>query len=684
MRSFRKGLIFLLVDVAIIIGIFVLQFRTDSSILEKFGKLQLSLESAEALDSQNAEENITTLNNKLQVTYNGLNFHSDDQNCARITFNNSEEKEIKLTNWEKTSELSFSLFFTEGVSLNFSLSDNNENAGLYVIADMPSNAASILLPFNYNYSMKILSQENGKFVLSDKKNTWDLALPELNDGFIKFTPNGSIAHYSVHNNTKKFSFEDLSEVAMADSSAFKAVLNDFYNNLITTVKASITDPNISEQAVVSYIAAMAQNGKFQQAIDDIPQNFKRSNQRTYLSAPYLNNLVNMNTSLETTVKEKSNLISKASYSESPDIFTERNIAAFLMIYKDTATAKKIIENASNYVIENLTIAQISGLLRTYCDLCLLQPDFAAILKPCLETYIERITDACTFENDVLVISENGNFLSVIQAAETGAAILRYGLISDNETLIKAGRVIISSYLAESSSFDSRTLSALYPILAYDNTFYPHFEIIQKKDNESIWAWTCAKTIKYKKENANSTEFTIDFPEGSTHYVILKGIKKFDTIYLYNMAFRTDPRFETYNSSGYVYQKDTETLLLKSRHKSGTERVRIEVTPERTSNKKTEVTPKTDTKAEIKTEKTEEKTEEKTDSAAASVTTSATTAQTEAPKETSASEDGTQKNAETENKPAQTQASTQQTPQKAPNSQNHPPPGWHPQQSQQHP
>ena len=41
-----------------------------------------------------------------------------------------------------------------------------------------------------------------------------------------------------------------------------------------------------------------------------------------------------------------------------------------------------------------------------------------------------------------------------------------------------------------------------------------------------------------------------------------------------MSFRTDPRFETYNSSGYVYKKSTETLLLKSRHKSQLEKIRL--------------------------------------------------------------------------------------------------------------
>ena len=57
-----------------------------------------------------------------------------------------------------------------------------------------------------------------------------------------------------------------------------------------------------------------------------------------------------------------------------------------------------------------------------------------------------------------------------------------------------------------------------------------------------------------------------------------------------MKFRTDPRFETYNSSGYVYNARTKTLFLKYRHKSETEIVKLiykeEVVPEQTETTET--------------------------------------------------------------------------------------------------
>ncbi len=46
------------------------------------------------------------------------------------------------------------------------------------------------------------------------------------------------------------------------------------------------------------------------------------------------------------------------------------------------------------------------------------------------------------------------------------------------------------------------------------------------------------------------------------------------LYIYDVAFRTDPRFESYNSSGYVYLKESSSLLLKSRHRSRREEIRL--------------------------------------------------------------------------------------------------------------
>ena len=53
-------------------------------------------------------------------------------------------------------------------------------------------------------------------------------------------------------------------------------------------------------------------------------------------------------------------------------------------------------------------------------------------------------------------------------------------------------------------------------------------------------------------------------------MIIRGIRPFYRIQVYGIDFRSDPRFEIYNSSGYVYDERTRTLLLKIKHKKDDE------------------------------------------------------------------------------------------------------------------
>lgn len=247
----------------------------------------------------------------------------------------------------------------------------------------------------------------------------------------------------------------------------------------------------------------------------------------------------------------------------------------MVVHSKPNDVKALLENSSTKDLTNASISQVSGILQVYVNLVDLMPSYAKILEPILPSCIEKITQACSYDNGKLTISENGTFLSVMQAVEIGFAVMRYGIQINNDSLQNAGYVLVNSYLSENSSFDLRTLANLYPIIAYDNWYYPHLQIINKNSDDLMWAWTCARTISYDKESDDILNLTIDFPEGYTHYVIIKGLPHFSTIYIYDMAFRTDPRFETYNSSGYVYKQKSKTLLLKSRHKTRKENIRFD-------------------------------------------------------------------------------------------------------------
>ena len=572
MRVIRKAIGLLIVDIVIIIGIFILQFRTDSSILKKIGNLQISMA------KQENESNSDELQNKLEVSYNGITLHTDDSNSIKIIQKDDPvAKNLKLINYEE-SELQYTFHFTENVSLVFMLTQNDAESPLTIYADIPKDVTDLYIPFNFANNLNILKQDTNRIVLEGKKQNWSINAAEIAENHLHFTYAENLAHYAIYDETKKFELENLTTLASAQKQEYDNTVSTITANLITSFKSSLNDNSFTEQAVIAYIAAMAQNGNYKSAIDDIPQDYKKSDSRTYLSAPFLNNLANMNTLLDSAIKESNNQIKNAAASGLFDIFTTENLAAKFCIYPDKADVLTILRNAALADLSKATVAQVSGMMRTYVEIAPLNSEYAAILQTAMEDCVQRITAACTFENEVLTISENDTFLSVVQAAEAGISLMRYGLSVNNDTYIKAGRVIVNSYLGESSSFDLRTLTTLYPLLAYDNSFYPHIQLIHGSGKDVMWAWTCANDIKYSKDDEGALVLTITFPLEHTHYVIFKGIPAFEQIFIYDMAFRTDPRFETYNSSGYVYKSDSKTLLLKSRHKSEKEDIRMSYTP----------------------------------------------------------------------------------------------------------
>lgn len=568
-RIIRKAISLLIVDVIIIIGIFVLQFRTDSSIIEKIGNLQFTFSQTE-----DAEKGMIP-QNKFRLTYNGINFYFDNQNPVTAVKSDETKSPLTLVSWQKNDDLSYTLNFTDDVKVTFKLDSIEENASLFVDSEIPAQIKSIFLPFNYSSNIKVQQQENNSLVLNNKKDSWELEADSVESGLFALSNQKSQGFYSIYQEEKKFTFDLLNDSPLADLSLFQKNIAALKTNLISSYKSNTNNANISEQVIVSYIAAQAEKGNYSVAIEEIPSNLKKSSQRTYLSAPYFNTLSDMNELLEKSISDYESKISANVNADSLDIFTIHNISNYMVVHSKPNDVKALLENSSTKDLTNASISQVSGILQVYVNLVDLMPSYAKILEPILPSCIEKITQACSYDNGKLTISENGTFLSVMQAVEIGFAVMRYGIQINNDSLQNAGYVLVNSYLSENSSFDLRTLANLYPIIAYDNWYYPHLQIINKNSDDLMWAWTCARTISYDKESDDILNLTIDFPEGYTHYVIIKGIPHFSTIYIYDMAFRTDPRFETYNSSGYVYKQKSKTLLLKSRHKTRKENIRFD-------------------------------------------------------------------------------------------------------------
>ena len=210
---------------------------------------------------------------------------------------------------------------------------------------------------------------------------------------------------------------------------------------------------------------------------------------------------------------------------------------------------------------------------------------------------KKITDALLLIDEGLYLSNDGTYIDSVAALASARILMRYGT-EQSSVWQSVGRMLVTSLLRYSGDVsglpigftvigskstqlgiiadDSGMLDAgiLYPMLLPDNSWYPHAQSLALQAEAGIWAWTCAQNIEVLENTSKILELRIRFPEGQSHYLTLHGIRPFYRIEMYGIPFRSDARFEMYNSSGYTYNSGSRILYLKMRHKSEYETIRL--------------------------------------------------------------------------------------------------------------
>ena len=90
----------------------------------------------------------------------------------------------------------------------------------------------------------------------------------------------------------------------------------------------------------------------------------------------------------------------------------------------------------------------------------------------------------------------------------------------------------------------------------------------------VWAWTAASSVNIT-QNERQMDIRVTFPAGETHYLMLRNIRPFPLLQIYENNWRRAIDFESYyDSSGWYYFESEQTLVLKIRHRQNVENIRI--------------------------------------------------------------------------------------------------------------
>jgi hypothetical protein len=362
-----------------------------------------------------------------------------------------------------------------------------------------------------------------------------------------------------------------------------------------------------EDMVIAYGGDAVRRGTYKAAVSAVSPAFLTGDKRTFVSSVYLGGMEQALRSFTNGEREKISRLSRQLNEKSLDFLRENHVFEFFSVrgyvnfIEDGTALIHAIDPAS------LSLEVTPGVFEGYMDL--------KQFRPHEDNPFERLIDQACFvisegilrfkeinrapENAGDSASTPGDWILVFRnsAADMefnlrlGKALWAWAETSGNRDWAALGRSLVLSVLSLADgagtapaallvSGDGRVTedarprissARLYRILN-PGEYYPRAAGIGSGVN-GIWTWTAASSVTAAQEN-NVLDISVSFPSGETHYMMIRGVRPFTKIQLYNIDYRTDPQFERYDSSGWIYSAPDQILILKMKHRTAVEHIRI--------------------------------------------------------------------------------------------------------------
>ncbi len=540
------------------------------SIFQNFHSLNVRL-STDALQSTEEE---TVLSNNFRISGNGIVILASDSNPVRLQKSNGEEIALTLEDWQENSEDAFTLMFSDDVSLLF----NADEAGFAIQSELPSSRDSIIIPFETASAFNITDVLKNRIIVKSRDKSFSLLAGDVTTNSIILSPQSStIAKVATYEETQAFSYNAVIGMDNANQEVLDAAVTQARNYIVRIFESAQGDTS-NEKFVAAYVSELALQGRYAEAIANVPTSFVNGNNRTYFTAPYFNTLVAMN---QTLLQEKENILFSMQYSLERNILDVYMLDSFptFLLQQRADNIEAILSLPASMEVFEPTVQQAAGIIDVYITLAKVLPTSAALLEPVLEKCIEVLQSSTTLDGEFLNIVSDDGSIDTTFAAKAGAILQRYGQLTSRLELTSGGTMLLVSALQNITSISSSTLAYMYPYLISDNPYYPHAEVLGYNDGTPIWIWNIIPEKEYFQSPDGTITFNFDFPVTEIYHSIITGIEPFDSIEIYGLDYATDFRFETYNAPGYVYQNETDTLLLRYRQRSEIEEMKLIYTPQ---------------------------------------------------------------------------------------------------------
>jgi hypothetical protein len=485
-------------------------------------------------------------------------------------------------------ELCFAL--PGGTELVFTAPRSDDRTELRIDARFAGDSSALVIPFRLYRSQAKRDQFDDFLVrYSGDDYQFTRSTLELEQGLLVLRPENSAVAYRAVPKQKAFNLSDYVVTQGRNLQSFNEALSRWRDASIPLWQQSLGTA-IHEDTVIALGGEGIRRGNYRSFAGTVPRGFISGNQSSFESSLFLGGMDRALRSLGAAEREKAGRISRALGGKSLDFLRESHVLEYAQVRGQENILESMLEIIRSLDPALLDLELCPGVLEGYLDFRQLRlsapnPFEGLIDRVCKLTAEGLVRDS---EHDRVFVSHNGtadmelNFQMgkalwtwAESSGDTGwAAVGRSLMLSvlslqDQAGTIPAAIAVSGGVFGEASG---KVQSARFYRILKPGDYYPRTVRLGAAEGNT-WAWTVSPSVSAVREN-NLLDISVSFPVNETHYMLIRGVRPFSRIQLYNTNWPTDPYFERYDSSGWVYSAQEQTLVLKMKHRETVEHIRI--------------------------------------------------------------------------------------------------------------
>jgi hypothetical protein len=549
----------------------------------------------------------------LSVSFNGMIFNFTP--LSQLIITTSDGIEHPLTLQEYTAE-------DDRITVKF-----DKNVSLIFISDIHSKKVTLLpnlpltippinevaLPAGTDEGFSLVREDNDElYKLTREEENYYITIPsdtiiDLENDKVFLNVSNNIIKSIVLEETLSGTGRSLAdwyeqEGALLNSMIYNTSLDQFMDRVIQSLQnhldtrtALITRPDetnstyFSEKGLATFVMGAISRGQYDNVISILQGGISRqSSQMTCYTSSFFDDIVNKGNALMVDDWRKTGSYKELLDNKDKALFTREYLVEFfdsqVDLYKDT---EQLFRFAVDNINEDESFSTLLGRMVIQLEYINKYPEKGAANS--LDKLIEILQSRTFWIKDDLLLFDDQGIAEISPTLQFGNLLIRYSDTLDNAELLASGWKYILSclkysdidgYLPERVVYTNQSEpemeGAIPPedvyILLNNSSYNPRRISLKNQLGAGAWAYTASSKMTVKS-TPRETVINVDFPIGSEHYFIVRGVASFTELQMHDIRWKSDPSFQRY-SDGWLYDASKNTLYVKIRHRRGTETIRV--------------------------------------------------------------------------------------------------------------